>query len=427
MKRKVKKIYGKIFRIVSILFLLSCCIFYGYRLVKYYKIFNPKTTSSDPTLMSITIPKNSEIVYNGSGLYRLNGAYIYKGDVKDNYIMFSNMLFRIIKMTYGGTTEIVLDQPINTISYGKEHSTYDKSDINKYLNEYYINYLNKKYLEKTSICLDEINDISKINKKCKNTINTYVKLLDINTFLNVYTNSSYLADEDSYLWLDNISNTKVWNTSGYNISFSNADNYYDIKPVITLKYNTKIMNGKGTIDDPYIIEKENKNIHIGDYIKLDVDKWKVIDIKNNNLKLLRNEVLEETSSYSPSYDSYNPNKINTLAYYLNNEYLESLSYKDRIILSDFYTGKYTGSYETIFEDKVNCKIGLLSIADLKLDRIGTPYYLLNGDGSKIYTYSDTIILEKSSMSKYVRPVINIENKNILSGDGSLDNPYELEV
>lgn len=428
MKRKVKKIYGKTFRTVSILFILSCFIFYGYRLVKYYKIFNPKTTATDSTLLSIAIPKTSEIVYNNNGLYHLNGSYLYKGDVKNNYVLFSNMLFRIVKMTYGGSIDLVLDEPINTLAYSKNFATYDKSDINKYLDEYFLKYLDKDYLENSSICLDKVNDISKLSKKCNNSIdNISVRLLDINTFLNTYTDTSYLTTENDSLWLNNISEDKVWNTNGYNISSSDISSYYDIKPVITLKYNVKKISGNGTIDNPYIIQKNNNKIYIGDYIKLDNDIWRVIDNTNNNFKLLRNEVLEDSYSYSSIYSTYNPDKSNTLAYYLNNEYLESLSYKDRIISSDFYTGEYKTSYEDIFENKVNCKVGLLSIADLKLDRIGTPYYLLNGNGSKIYTYSDVLSLENSSTEKNIRPVINIKNNNILNGNGTLSSPYELEV
>ena len=46
-KRKLKKklLFQVIFCSVSIIFILGCCIFYGSRLVKYYKIYNPKDSS----------------------------------------------------------------------------------------------------------------------------------------------------------------------------------------------------------------------------------------------------------------------------------------------------------------------------------------------------------------------------------------------
>ena len=105
MKKKKKKLLENIFQIISIAFIIGCFIFYGCRLVKYYKVFNPKKTEKNSGLLSIAIPKNSSIVTSGDGLYHIGGSYIYKGKVKNNYILFNGLMYRILKINYGWCME----------------------------------------------------------------------------------------------------------------------------------------------------------------------------------------------------------------------------------------------------------------------------------------------------------------------------------
>ena len=47
-KRRLKKgIFQTIFCLLSLAFIIGCFIFYGGRLIKYYKIYNPKTDSGE--------------------------------------------------------------------------------------------------------------------------------------------------------------------------------------------------------------------------------------------------------------------------------------------------------------------------------------------------------------------------------------------
>ena len=48
--------------------------------------------------MATDILANTSLVYEGNGAYRINGNTIYKGENVDNYVSFSNMLWRIIKI-----------------------------------------------------------------------------------------------------------------------------------------------------------------------------------------------------------------------------------------------------------------------------------------------------------------------------------------
>ena len=88
-KKKPKKKYHlweKILIIFSIIFIIGCFIFYGSRLVKYYKIYNPKIDDEKVELLMNAIVRNQTIVYEGDGLYRVSGMYAYKGENVNNYI-----------------------------------------------------------------------------------------------------------------------------------------------------------------------------------------------------------------------------------------------------------------------------------------------------------------------------------------------------
>ena len=189
------------FCILSAIFILGCCIYYGNRLIKYYKIYNPKSESGEKLMtLASTISSNSNIVYEGSGLYLENGNYIYKGEKVNNYVLVNNMLFRIIKINSDKTIDIVLDDFINKIEWDKEYNDYSKSEINKYLNDKFLNILDKNILEKTTVCNPKVDKLT--NVECgEYTSDDYVRLLGITDILtSKVDNKSYLVKDSEYLW-----------------------------------------------------------------------------------------------------------------------------------------------------------------------------------------------------------------------------------
>ena len=53
--------------------ILGCFVFYGIRLVKYYKIYNPKLETGEVLEnLASNIISTSQIVYEGDGLYLNN-------------------------------------------------------------------------------------------------------------------------------------------------------------------------------------------------------------------------------------------------------------------------------------------------------------------------------------------------------------------
>ena len=166
-KKQVKKVrrlrsdfWEIIFMLFSIIFIISCFIFYGNRLFKYYRIYNPKPENGEKiALLSNSITENSSIVSDGDGLYRLSGSYIYKGIEVNNYLKFSGYLFRIIKINGDGSIRLILDNEINYLKYDMNSTDYLKSDVHKYVNDIFLKTLDTEKLVKTSICLDKVDDL----------------------------------------------------------------------------------------------------------------------------------------------------------------------------------------------------------------------------------------------------------------------------
>ena len=345
-KRRLKKgLLQTIFCLVSLSFIIGCCIFYGRRLIKYYKIYNPKTeTGESIELISNAIMRRTEIVFEGAGLYRENGLYVFKGDADNNYLRFANMDWRIIRNNADGSLEIILDDAINALAWDTDSKDYIKSNIHKYLNDIFLSQLDSNFLVKTSICTDKMEAIDKFVCDNKNN-DSYVKLLAANDFLNsVVDNKTFMVNDNQLVWLSTSSSEKIWHTNGSNISNSDGSSVYLVKPVVTIKNSTQLIKGTGSKEDPYIIEKETKNIKFGSYVKLDNDIWVVYDKKDDILKLAYSGLYKnglQTYRFDTNSNKFNVENANSLAKLLNTTFYDSLSYKDMLLDIDVYTGGYT--------------------------------------------------------------------------------------
>lgn len=433
-KRRLKKgIFQTIFCLVSLFFIIGCGIFYGSRLIKYYKIYNPKSENGEVIqLISNALVQNTPIVFEGSGIYRESGVYVYKGKDANNYIRFSNLTWRIIRTNSDGSLEIILDDSINALAWDFEGNNYSNSDINKYLNDVFVKNLNTDYLVKTTICNDEMESID--NFSCNNKNNEYyVKLLSANEFLNtVADGQTYIVDENELVWLGTKGiDDLVWHTNGSNISTSEQNNPYYLKPVVTIKNSTALLSGDGTKENPFIIEKDDNKIIVGDYIKIDEDLWVVYERDNNNVKLAYSTLYNNglsTYRFDVEKIDYDPESDNSLAKLLNTEFYESLAYKDLLLDFDVYTGKYDVSYKDIYESKVSVKVGILNAVDLKFDEEVSGYYLsTKASDSRVFCYKDGLSYSKPGLARAYRPTISIKVSDNLEGKGTKDEPFVIEV
>lgn len=420
-EHKTFKLWEKILIISSLVFIIGCMIFYGSRLIKYYKIYNPKIEGESVELIMNAIVRNQPIVYEKDGLYRTSGMYIYKGENVDNYIRYSNMLWRIVKFNIDGSLDLVLDGNINMLKWNNDVVSFEKSDIYKYLNNYFYKLLDYDNLSNTVICTDEIDDLKNIT--CNNKItDSYVRLLSISEYLNSMADNKTYINDSSNIWLSDRGSKTIWNINDKNLSSSKPSNMYYVKPVITLKNSTVLKGGTGKVDDPYIVG--DSKLGVGSYVKLNDDVWYIYDIKNDTYLLSLSKELDGKKAFSKKSTKFDITDKTSLAYYLNNEYYESLAYKDILEENDWYNGSYD-SYNDVFSSTTKSYVGLLNVSDIKKEGLIDYYLMTASNNDKIYLYSDTLINSKPNLLRNIVPTIAIKNLKASNGAGTDTNPYEV--
>lgn len=427
----------KKFRIISILFIVGCIIFYGGRFGYFYMKYNKKSSNNNSKeVLAITIQKKG-IVSSGDGLYNSNGELVFKGKNVNNYLIYSNILWRIVRVNNDNSIVLVTDSKLTDLAY---------SNDTDFINSYIVDWLNKKsentgivesklnnkeeYLTANTICLDTVDNLNNITCHKKDN-SKYVSILGIGDYLNSKLEDSYINNTDS-IWLYNTKKDgKVWYITNGNLSSDSKQSLHGIKAVITLKNTIGSVGGSGTKEDPYLIEKDVNTLSFNSYVKLGNDLYTVYDIDNDKIKLVSTKLIDDTTSRSTNYynKEFNPTNRNSIAYYLNNTYYKKLTYKDILIDCDYYTGDYSSAtkydYKNIYNKKVTTKIGLLSLSDINLNNELNYYFYLNRVDNKIYSVNNTVNVNYS-INK-IRPTVCISKDTKLKGNGTKLNPFELEV
>ena len=438
-KKKRKLSIQKIFNIISGMFILSCIIFYGIRFVKLYKA---NYTVDKVAHIGDTIKEDNNEKNN---FKNINGDYYFYGKEVNNYISYSNLLWRIIKVSKNNTVTLSLDNSITSLAKGSNNK-FEQSNIYNWLNNsdkenngILQNALNDtgKYLTFTDTCTDSITDTKNIT--CKNTTeDTYITVPSLNDYVNTGSSDSFLNNEEYYYLTNNEKENTSWcvDKDG-KISTSDGTDVLGVKPVITIKNTVQIKDGNGTKENPYTFEEETSLI--GSYVKLDNDIWRVYKVEDNLVKLSLDKYLtvnNEDLKYKYSNNNYyhNDTVSGSLAYYLNKTYLNSLKYKNILEETNFSNGIYNNTndydYEETLLSVVKTKVTVPSIGDIILNPTNTNYFLSTGvskESNMIYTMQNDfkVYTKVSTTNLKVIPVIAIKKELLTSGAGTKDSPYEV--
>lgn len=439
-KRVINK--QKIFCFISFIFILICILWYGGRAIYFY-LDSRKTVENEDNILAQVIMNNN---VNKKNFKKINGDYYFYDDAKTNYLTYSNLTWRVVKISKEKEITLVLDSPITSLAFGK-NKNYKSSYITKWLNtdddensgilEKNLNE-KEKYLMRTKTCVDEITNVK--NATCKKTnSDNYLSLPSIVDYINTGAEKSFI-NTNSYTYLiNNKSTNKIWfiNAEG-KLDTSNGEDIYGVKPTITIKPTVTLKNGDGSQDKPYTIE-DNKGL-LASYVQLDDDIWQIYGIENNTIKLMLNDNLKvnnEPLEYIYSQENYvhNDTIYNSLAYYLNHKYLNNLSYQ-KLILTNYYINYYYGedtnyNYTNIFNKVIDTKVYMPSIGDIILNNELEDYFLATGTGkdeTKIYTMKKDSTLETIDANEeaYIRPCITINKDNLKLGSGTISDPYRTE-
>ena len=268
----------------------------------------------------------------------------------------------------------------------------------------------------------------------------YVTILSIKDYTMANGKSSYLNNGKMFylLGLKEDSENLYVEEDG-SIQSTDSLSGYGIRPVITIKKNVEVVQGTGTKEDPYVVKSDKKN-YVDSYVKLGDDIWKVSSIEGETLKLYLNgylksngqEVYRNYSSYNSIYDI---NEWSNIGNYLNNGYVNSLSYNGVLTNCNFYTGEISDdagySFTNIYNKTVNAKVGLLNIFDYVSNNELSDYFHINLTsevGSMEYNIYSNGLLEEADVrdSKHIVPVVCIKKDSIKNGEGNLNNPYKVE-
>lgn len=440
---------------LNVLVLLLIIAFYGTRMIKYYLKENGKSNDKDNTVLLVdTVLKKQSYVDLTKGLIfdEEKNEYRYLGDVDDNYLEYSGIVYRIIGIDKDNNIKVISDKSV-TMMYSGLEKGYDKSYVNKWLNYdkdvpgsgVYENNINESvnFLASTYYCEDIIDDIKNITCD-KNSTNYKISLLSLYDYYKAGGKSSFLNNgETFYLGTLNKDNHNYYITSDGEVSINEiSTRTYAVRPVITISSSSVLLSGNGTKDDPYkILDIKPSTLEeatINTYVSFSNQVFKVIDNSTDATKVALNGVIKENDidvvkSFGGKNNKYSNSK-NTVGYYLNNTYLKTLDSKN-IVKSNWYIGALSLDnldYNNEKNTKVNLSVGMLSLGDMFVGDINNVFTLsrgiesdqiinvINEDGN---FYGDFIT------SKYnVRPSLYLNNElKITGGNGTFDAPYELGV
>jgi hypothetical protein len=446
----------KLFIISSLLFLISLTIFYSFRLVYYYKIENSPLPPNQNLIGVLT--SQSNIVTSGDGLYETEDEYIFRGTNVNNYLYYSSRIWRIIGINDDGSIKIITDEPQTTIVWGYDSNDYNNSYIRSWLNPiddventgFFYNSLDDAdiYITTSNWCADIIEDVN--NVSCNNIVdNDAIGLLSINDYKKAGAQNSYLKKE-FYEWtINGYTDNQVWYRmpSGELSNNSNSENSYyahAVRPVVNIKGDIKVISGDGKKESPFIIRKNNvdslEQVSVGDYIDYSGYNWRVSTKNDEAVKLVMNGYIKDQNgdlilkSFSTKGDSFNPSKIDNIGYYLNNNFYNSLSNYDYLVMGNWNSGDYNSEnnydYKKVYDSKIEAKVGLLSVGELFVNDFDS-YATITGANKNeetIYTIlaDGRLFADSVETEMKVRPSIFIDiTLNIVSGNGTIKNPYKI--
>ena len=254
---------------------------------RYTALLDCGDSYNTQTLVSY-INKNEPKVFEGQGLYELNGELVYRGENPNNYIKFSKKMYRIVKIV-DNKAVLILNETFDRGIWDDRYNI-DKNreeGINDYalsrIKTHLANMLEEgKLISKNDQSLLAMHDLyigkrSKTDNYNDGTIekstidpNQYIGLLPLYDYLNGSidplcqsastkncSNYNYLRNYRNVWWLitgDSLETNKVYKISGGTIESSRASSNSFIRPVIMLTNSALYAGGNGTADDPYLVK-----------------------------------------------------------------------------------------------------------------------------------------------------------------------------
>ena len=263
---------------------------------------NNQIITKTPTLTTSSNNTNDE-----SGLYKSidtntgDPTYYFRGNVENNYVSFAGFTWRIVRINEDGTIRIIMQDGINNNATYKFNSNnnnytymyYSNSEVKPILENWYqTNIGNNKKIANKVVNGNYYCEQAKTkyhssytsgnaimttytsydpNFKCstdgnnKGLVNSSVGLLNYDEL--VYaggyygeSDGNYYLNNNNYFWTMspagfsvNLQISTAWVLQGLTFNL-NVNGTYILRPVVIFNANTKISDGDGTKDNPFIVE-----------------------------------------------------------------------------------------------------------------------------------------------------------------------------
>ncbi len=448
----------------------STCSTYSSKELDLHFVYEKQETINGvlpvPTLGSTT----TDLLNNsGDGTYNyMDGTYL-KGEQDSNYIWFDGFMWRIMGKNSDGSIRMITEENVTGIPWGasKTAQDYDNSYVNDWLNNYFYPKLEHKDLfVNQTWCSETTTSSSSSRTTCTSNLSSLQKpigLLSLDEYNLASGGSSYL-NISQYFWTTTPNSASTaWSVSYYG-SVYNYDVSYTrgVRPVVGISSDTTITGGNGTLTDPYIIGEINDvsgslkdNSHVGEYVTYAGRNYRVVETSNQGTKLILDGYYDSNNDGTIDNMEYGTNC--TLCTAINEEsFINWLSNnnendKNKLISTTWYRGDYFvngDNYKDNLESTSNPytgRVGLIRVGEMlsgQSETILSKNHTTSNSYNNAKTYwtstsysawiawhvSNNGIVDYNDVSNTigVRPVIMIgPDVQILDGNGSYDNPYEI--
>lgn len=373
---------------------------------------------------------------------------VYKGRQTNNYVLLSGVKYRIVGLD-GENVKLVTANDISNIDY---------NSIDEWLDYYYDNITDaaKKYIVKNDYCggtlsKDKIDSNTSCDDKVKNK---YVYLLSVkdmneskdeNGLSYLYpTTISWLANENDKDYA--FTARDYFNGTDSKFFIYDKDYLFGIRPAITIKGDSLIKTGTGTIDNPYSFKetkkgKEDEYLNTrypGEYISYSNREFRIIGIESDGtVKVIMNDTILSGIKYDTKEETkiYNPKQKGNVGYIINQKASSQIN-DDYFVTKEIKVPIYKNfaNYNKEEESKTyKVKFSAPNTYDLfsATEKTRT-YWLLNSSKTKNrkYIVSDIGVVYYNDVddnhTSNARIVGYLNSKcKILSGSGTKENPYKI--
>ena len=408
------------------------------------------------------------------------------GEDPNNYIWYSGKLWRAVSVNNEAkTTKLVTQWNISSITYSSGSTDFEGSYMEEWLNDTTVDGFlgNLRDYEKFIVTdaiwdatLDETGLGSIERPDGTTTVTDAVGLLNIYEYQSSYHGTTYsngYLNNGLYWWTltpYSSSNVRyVWYTGNAN-GGSPSSNSNGARPSINLKSNVKIVDGDGTIDNPYRLNGDNdtnlsgtllSSRYSGEYITFgsrENNLYRIVSHENGTgTKIVSAEPLKSSGKFiTKKFGSTTTfSSSNTIGAFLNNDYLNTengyLTAEDIAMIeasTTWYLGtvgsgtsyklaKYADTSMAGYSTTTDARVGLLRSGELmsgQFDRYGnnTTYWFLTPYSSSrvgyVNNYGYVGSYSPSGNLFGARPSMNLKsNVQITSGAGTKSDPFTLSV